>query len=331
MGSRIVVSSALAGVLSLVGIAVPDALAATGGTLERADCTSIEGWSAIDGDQATPIDVVFVFDAASGEPGSVEHPFLADLARDDLCAAHGCEHGFAVPPPLDRLDGAMHTVHAYADDGTIGALTELGGSPKTFTCPLTLPAGVRRKLRDIASANAWQLSPSWDTLSVSDGIRDSYVDGSPLPATPRILAGSDAQKWLYDEGPKGNAFKRKLDAAVLSSWELSSVVVESNADATLSGLTEGPALPARPIVMSAIDGALYLVDAPLPGEGVGGKGAGGGSGNDDRSDGSDGSGCSCGLSSSEGSPGAALGAAAMALGLAALLRRSRSSAPSSRP
>lgn len=305
-------------VFAAIVSSTPVALAAGSGQLEKADCTGLRGWVAIDGDPTTAIDVVFVFDGAPGDAGAVEHPILASVSREDLCSAHGCDHGFELPLPLAVMNGLEHTVHAYASDGSIGqAPVEVAMSPAKVTCPLLLPQGVRRKLPADA-ASAWHFSPFWDELAVSKGILSAYAEADPLSEAPRVLMEAKDRLWLVDD-LGGVAQKRLLPTQAWSSEAAPSV--SGDAAATeLASLPEGPALLDRPFVLLGEDGAVYLIDTP-PGS-SGGPGSGGGGAGGTGSDPEDGeSGCSITPERSSAHPFAPL--MVLGLGVALFARKLR--------
>ncbi len=258
------------------------------GALETVACEGLAGFAQSPASPDDPIDVRFTFDGAAGEPDMVGYPFLADLARDDLCETLGsCNHAFEVPPPLSLFDGVEHQVHAYASDGSATA-AELGTSPQAFTCGFAIPSGVRRKIRDIDSANAWRFSPFWDEIGVSDGIIDSVDEGSPLPEAPRLVASDAEPEVLFViDGDKRRAVG---SPAIARAWDLDARYAELLLADELAAFPQGADLGPRPYVMRSASGELWLVDAPAgQGPGSGGSGAGGGSADDD--DGGDG--CSC--------------------------------------
>jgi MYXO-CTERM domain-containing protein len=286
------------------------------GALESVTCEGMVGFAQSPATPDDPIDVRFTFDGAAGEPDVVGYPFLADLERDDLCTTLGsCNHAFDVPPPLSLFDGLEHQVHAYASDGSSTA-PELGTSPQAFTCTFAIPNGVRRKIRDLDSANAWRFSPFWDEIAVSDGIIESVDEGGALPEAPRLVASDAEPEVLFViDGDKRRAVG---SPAIARAWDLDARYAELLSAADLAAFPQGADLGPRPYVLRSAAGELWLVDAP-PGQapgGGGGEGAGGGNAADD--DGGDG--CSCRTATSTATAGYGL----LALALVASLRRRRS-------
>lgn len=272
------------------------------GFLDAVDCASgMTGWAAAPGDKETAIDVAFTFDGAATDPGVVLHPYVANLARQDLCADHGCDHGFVVTLPLSLYDGAEHTVHAYGAETGMGSGPELADSPKTFTCPLVLPAGVKREIADDASMGAWRFSPFWDEISVSDGILASYTDGAPLPAMPDLVhtAMLPDDVLLLDVTADKKKVKRAFQSPVaLLAWDISAPFTAVIDDAALAKIPSAVDVRARPFVLRGAGGALFLVDddpkVPPTTSGTastGSMGAGGAPADDGATDG----GCQCDL------------------------------------
>jgi hypothetical protein len=289
------------------------------GALDEVTCDALRGWVQSPNDPTAPIDVRFHFDG--GADSTVGHPFLADLSRDDLCAALGsCEHAFQIPPPLSLFDGGSHEVRAYASDGT-AALPELSGSPLSMSCTFELPSGVRRRVADLDAANAWRFSPFWDEISVSDGVVAALDEGLELDLAPRLVASTASPEELFviDAG-----FRRPVgDEVTAAAWQLHPLTAELLSDEELKALPEGKPLRSRPIVLVTASGELWLVD-DTPGPNVPGAGGNGAGGGDDGAKLEDegGADCNCRAPASRSGSGG-LAAALAALGLATLrVRRS---------
>jgi MYXO-CTERM domain-containing protein len=293
------------------------------GFLDQADCDSIRGWAATPGDKDTPLEVKLTFDGAASDAGTVQHPVLADLHRDDLCGMFGCEHGYETTVPLSLLDGFEHTVHVYESDGADGVGAELQQSPKTFTCDLALPSGVKRKVSNDATMSAWHFSPFWDEISVSDGIASAYPDGARLPEAPEVVhtAAMPDALFVLDVTKNGAKVSRAVgDASTAVAWEFFAAQAATVDDASLAGTPAAQPLRSRPFVLRAPDGTLYLVDDdPETGSSPSGSGGNGGGANGDTplSKGS----CSCRLAGAESAPVAWW--AAISLGLGTLVHRRR--------
>ncbi len=277
------------------------------GALDEVSCDGIRGWSAALDALDAPVEALLYFDGAPGEGQAIGYPVLADQTRDDLCGAIGsCEHGFSTGLPLSLLDATEHAVRAFGTRGLAGDQVELDGSPKTFSCPLEIPAGVRRAIRDREAETAWRFSSFWDVAEVSQGVLDTLPEAEPLGDAPRVVVteAEPDQLWLID----GEQKRRVSDALVAAAWELDPILAERVTGAELEAIAEGAALPPRPFVLRGPSGASFLIDGPL-GEGggsasagsgggapagAGGAGAVGpaGSGGGDAAEGSDG-GCGC--------------------------------------
>ncbi|MFO0554916.1 MAG: M23 family metallopeptidase [Polyangiaceae bacterium] len=277
---------------ALMGPVIPPA----SGTLESATCDSLRGWAFADASAASPVDVRFYFDGAPMDGATIGHPFLAGLAREDLCGSLGsCDHGFEVPPPLSLFDGLPHDVHAFASDGS-PTLGELTGSPASFTCAFVVPSGVLRPVASEDIATAWGFTPFWDEVEVSDGILASFSVGSDLADAPRVVATSAEPERLYLVD--GGLAREVGDPVTQLAWGFDSRLAEIISADELAELAVGPALRRRPVVLRSSSGALFLVDDEPTSDNTGGAGGGGGGGSKLTDD----EGCSC--SSAPGASGA---------------------------
>jgi len=293
------------------------------GSLDEVSCAVISGWAASLDDTSVPIEARLYFDGKAGDGKTVGHPILADESRDDLCSAIGsCDHAFSVGLPLSLLDGVEHTVKAYASDGSPD-LSELGGSPKTFTCGFELPGGVRRKVKDVDAENAWRFSAVWDEISVSDGIVATLPEGADLEDAPALVVSTSDASVLYilDQGKK----RLVPDAKTALAWDFDVDLATPMDDDALAQLPDGPVMRPRPVVLLADSGDLWLVDdADSPVVPVGVTSAAGGDDDGDALTPSSGDGCSCSMPGSDaGGYPLAWALAASAVGLIALRRRRR--------
>lgn len=286
----------------------------TEGSLDTADCAALGGWAYAPDAPDAAVDVRLYFDGEKGS-GVVGHPFLAADSRDDLCSSIGsCDHGFTVAPPLSLFDGQEHSVHAYASDGG-PASAELMNSPKSFQCAFSVPAGVRRKVAGLEAANAWRFSPFWDEIVVSDGVIASIDQGLDLGPSPEVVASEAEPEHLFVRD--GDLLREIPDRAALVAWELD--LVPPVLLPSLEALTVGPPLRARPIVLAATNGDLWLIDDPAEAAvGTGGASGAGGSGSGGGSGGGVDDGCSC-RSAGSGAPSDA--AWPLLFGVFALLTR----------
>lgn len=317
---------------ALAVLAGMPAVARAEGFLDAVDCAAgMKGWAAAPGDKDTAIDAVFTFDAAAGEPGVVLHPYVANLSREDLCADHGCDHGFVVTIPLSLYDGAEHTVHAYGAETGMGSGPELTGSPKTFTCPLVLPTGVKRAIADDASMGAWRFSPFWDEISVSDGILGAYAEGAALPAKPDVVHAStlpDAVLVLDVTATKAKVKRAFSDGPSLAAWDVSAAFSAEIDDAELAKIPAAAPMRARPFVLRGPGGVLFLVDDdPKAGSSGSASTGSNGEGGAREYDGPLTKGCGCevalGASRSAGGVPVLLASAVIVLAIARLRVRAR--------
>jgi hypothetical protein len=231
------------------------------GSLDAAECDGIRGWTRDPDAPDAPGDARLTFDGAAEEPGVESHTIRADLRRDDLCAALGsCEHGFAAPVPLSLLGSGEHGVHAYGADNLGGPDAELAGSPKSFTCALVVPDGVRRLVGSPATMEAWRFSSFWDVASVDDATIDRLPEGLDLPPAPLLEQADDGTPdiWLLDSG-----FRRQVPSPdVAAAWELDLAAKEVLPAADLEKLPKGAPLRPRPFLVQGSGPEIYLIDDP---------------------------------------------------------------------
>ncbi len=111
----------------------PPAGAHLSGELESAGCNGIKGWAHSAQAGQTALKVLLTFD--KGKLSESTRAFTSGTYRSDLCAALGsCEHGFELEVPAEYLDGAPHSVHAFAIDPGTSQQVALAGSPRMLTC-----------------------------------------------------------------------------------------------------------------------------------------------------------------------------------------------------
>ncbi len=311
------------------------------GYLDGAGCDVIAGWAQDPDAPDAPIDVHLYFGgpAGSGAPATATH---ASVHRDDLCTAIGsCAHGFVALSPLSLHDGVPRDVFAYGIDGQGGVNPLLGSAPRTLACAPEAQSGVRRKVADLASLEAWGFDSFWDLLPLADS---GLTDGAPFPATPWLVRGDDdaPELWLIEADGR---LRRRVAPEALGPWHLDPTAAETVSAATLLSLIEGTPLRIRPVTF--IDGGLYVVDdpqpdasqgpsltpaPPTPGEGEGGSpsagsgsangGSGGGAAGDDGNAGAA-SGCATAGPPTDDGALAALLACGVAAMSAARRRRAR--------
>jgi MYXO-CTERM domain-containing protein len=249
------------------------------GAFDAAACdVGLTGW-AQDPDEpgaAISIHLTFGGDAGSGAPSL---DVTADVKRDDLCQSLGsCEHGFSLPVPIGVRDGQAHDVYAYAvgtKDG--GPTTLLGGGPKSIACaPPEAPfsPAIRRHVADPTSLDAWRLSTLTDVARFTDAMTTAIPAGDDAPAAPALVKGDDGAPavWLVDGG------ERRLvpSDAAMTAWHLDPASVVTKPAAEIAAMPEGRAWPSAAFSFMAPDGAVYLLDTPLPtAPGAGGGGGGG--------------------------------------------------------
>ncbi len=325
--------------LLATGVAASGRAADPAGYLDGAGCDVIVGWSQDPDEPAKAIDVHLYFGgpAGSGAAAAATH---ASVYRGDLCTAIGsCEHGFAALSPLALHDGVSRDVYAYGIDSQGGNNPQLGNAPRPMVCPPEAQTGVRRRVADLGSLEAWRFSAFWDLLPLGGGAA-SLTDGPALPPEPRLVRGDDGapEVWLVDAG---GTLRRRVPLEAAAAWHFDLSTAETVDAAKLASVIEGTALRARPVTY--IDGSLFLVDDPQPDsaggptlepaappptpEGSGGGPAGGGSGGGAGGEPADGaparlSELGCAVRGARASDGGGLGACGLlAFAMAGLLAR----------
>jgi murein DD-endopeptidase MepM/ murein hydrolase activator NlpD len=237
------------------------------GFLQAVDCSSVRGWTQDPDVPEAASKVRLVFGGAMGEPGVTAADFIADRHLDALCEALGsCEHGFETPLPLSLLDEAEHAVHAYGLDGAGGEPVALEGSPKSFSCALELPDGVRRQVTNPESFAAWAFDPFWDQASVDDATLDELPLGDDLGAAPVLVRADDGspEVWLLDLGIKRHIESQEVAAA----WSFDLGDVDERPASEIEELPEGPPVWSRPWLVKGTGDTVYLLDADLPAGGI---------------------------------------------------------------
>ncbi|MBX7096792.1 MAG: C39 family peptidase [Myxococcaceae bacterium] len=235
--------------------------AAPRGSLDVADRNGVGGWSQDPDAPGVGIDAHVYFGGPAGAQGAVGVALHANRDRSDLCGPLGsCNHAFTMSAPRSLCDGAAHEVHAYGIDTAGGANPELGGSPKTLTCTVTV-AGVKRHVVDPASFGAWGLSAFQDVAKVADAALDALPEAQTWPATPELVRGDGRPEvYLLDNG-----FKRHVtspDSAAAWHLDLGKVKLVSAAD--IDALPTAAPLSAVPEAAVGSGPAVWVVDAPLP-------------------------------------------------------------------
>ncbi len=240
----------------------PDVNDVPKGQLDAASCDELRGW-AQDPDVADkPIGVHVYVD---GKPGDVAAKVLrltAATKRDDLCVPLGsCEHGFTSPLPLSLKDGKPHEIRAFAIDSAGGPNAELAGGPKTVTCGVIVPEGVRRHVTTTQAYASWNFDPLWNQITVDDARLTALAKGKDLPAAPKVVKANDdsPEIWLLDSG-----YRRHISSPdVMVAWELDGTSVELMPAAEIAALPKGPDVRSAPFLVKGAGPEVYLVDDPF--------------------------------------------------------------------
>jgi hypothetical protein len=105
--------------------------------------------------------------------------------------------------------------------------------------------------------NAWQLSLFEDVAIYTDDELSDFAIGPALPDEPRFARAADGSSnvfWL-DLGSK-----RRV-AGSGAAWGFDDTWVDTETNATLSAMPDGPDMPRRPFLMRATGPTLYLLDS----------------------------------------------------------------------
>jgi hypothetical protein len=232
------------------------------GSLDRAGCDFIEGWTQAPADPKRSISGVLTYDARVFGEGAQYQPFVADVSRPDLCKALGsCEHAFAAPTPYGAMDGKPHPVFAYGLNPVEGApAAELGGAPKTLTCAPPKVAGVKRWVVDEPTYAAWKFSGWIDLARVTDAALAALPVDADVATGPDLVLGDDGSPmiWLLDRGTK----RHVPSPAAFHAWHFDMGKVRRMPAAELAKLPTGTPLRARPTLAQASEAKIWLVDDP---------------------------------------------------------------------
>ena len=231
------------------------------GVLDMVDCDAIVGWAQDVDEPDAPVSVRLGF---LGGDVDESHDLLADLSRDDLCAALGsCDHGLEAPSPYSLFDGSDYQVSATAVAGP--AEVELDQSPATLSCEPPAIEGVRRPV-SAAALTAWSLSPFWDEPPIAAAEVEDLPLGPDMPDAPTLWRDSNDQLWLFE--PPDTV--RSVTAAAARAWrfDLAAAEVRDLTDEVL-----GTPLRPRPLMLRDGSGQAYLLDddpgdlveIPIPG------------------------------------------------------------------
>ncbi len=231
------------------------------GVLDSVGCSGVRGWAQDPNVPKSAIDVHLSFGGPAGS-GSTAVATHANDTRADLCTALGsCEHAFNFEPPRSFLDGKAHPVHAYAIDSEGGSNTELGGSPKSFTCSEAPPVGVLRHVVNPEIFAAWKFSLFQDSQPVTEAQLAGYTAGFGFQTLPKLIRGTGtARVYVMDEG-----FKRPVaDPATAERWRLGLSQVKELPLAQVDAIATAAALRSRPLLVKGPGPAVFLVDDALP-------------------------------------------------------------------
>ena len=233
------------------------------GYLDHADCDGVTGWGWDPDQKDTPTNVDLYFNGAAGDPAASGVRNMADISRDDLCAALGsCNHGFSMRLPRALFDGQSHEVHGYAIDLNGSLNGQLHDSPKTVACAaLTIPAGtVKRWITDSPTYAAWSFDAFVDVAAIPQDQIDAEPNGADVTAGPVCVKADDGtpEVWVIDQGVR----RHVTDPASLHAWRLT---VASTPAADVYANPVGPDWPATPDLIQGSGPAVYMLDVPIGG------------------------------------------------------------------
>jgi hypothetical protein len=254
---------------------------APSGYLDAAACDKIHGWAQ---DSDTPdqaIDVHLYFDSVPGDANAKTLVLTAGLSRDDLCAALGsCNHAWETAVPRSLMDGAQHTVHAYAiNTNGAGPNPEITQSPATFQCAPPAPPvdgadGVRRWVPNPDVFGAWKFSAFLDVAHATDADLNAFPKGPDWPAAPLLAQGNDGspEVWSID----GTSRRRVLSMESLNAWRFDTAAIEAWEPSKLSGYKAGLDWPGGPFLIQGGGAEVYVIDSSGAAAGAAGSSGKGG-------------------------------------------------------
>ncbi|HRI67284.1 MAG TPA: hypothetical protein PK156_23735 [Polyangium sp.] len=230
------------------------------GYLDNAGCDVIAGWSQDQDIPDSAIDVHVYFNGPAGTPGAPAIGTRADVHRDDLCTAIGsCAHGYYVKSPYSLHDGMPHDVYAYGIDNAGEGNPVLGNSPRTLQCAPAAQTGVRRRIDDVPTLDAWHFSTFWDLLPLTATDADALPEGTDMPERPHLVQADDGTPEVYWDD---HGVKRHITQADVAEWRFDLGQVQKVPAAEIQAMPTGTSLRTRPVLF--IHGGLYVVDDPQP-------------------------------------------------------------------
>lgn len=244
------------------------------GELDEPACTALTGWAADPDAPDALLDVLLSFDGELGDPAAQEVAVLADQQRAEPCQPpESCAHGFELPAPFGLFDGEPHDVHAYALDADIDVDVELDGSPTQLSCEPPTLSGFRRPVSSAAMSH-WAFSAFQDVLEVDAATLSALPLSVALGQEPVLVTNEAASSlWVID-----GAVKRSVaDDAAARAWRFDASSADVWSAAEIAEVPSGPALRARPTLLTDDGVTLFLLDDDVD-SGAGGGGAGPGSG-----------------------------------------------------
>ena len=230
------------------------------GNLDEPTCDRVEGWAQDPDEPTKAVEVEVSFEGPPGDSAAHSRTVTADEKRAELCDQLGsCEHGFSLGTPLSLHDGDPHEVHAYAIDSESGESAVLDGVPAELRCTPRAPEGIRRKLKDTSTFEAWRFSDYWDVLTLDQATIDEIEEGPELPDAPELAKSDDGapEVWLID----GDFRRHVPNPSVFAAWSFDWDAIEEMPADELDALSEGTAVRSRPTLVTTTSGdVFYLID-----------------------------------------------------------------------
>lgn len=226
------------------------------GSFDAAACEGIEGWARDPDQPDVATDVQLYFDGPADDEATTTVSLTADESRPDLCdvLAGDCDHGFSMPMPMSLRDGTDHAVAAYARD--LGGEEDSLLYDHTFACdPPELVGGLREV--DELAFEAWRFDAFFDLAPADPASVDATGIWVPIEASPRLVqVDGQPDVWLVDAGMRRHVPHPKVARA----WGFDLSTVELVDDATLQAWPQWEPLRETPLLVTASDGTIYLVD-----------------------------------------------------------------------
>jgi hypothetical protein len=229
------------------------------GFLDKADCTSLVGWSYSPAEPTKSNEVLLVLGGALFAPNTTYSRVRADVKRPDVAPVVGSEaHGFDTPFPRSLMTGTPKDIAAIAMSTFEGGRpSQLEGSPKTLTCTKPKLEGRKRWVVSPEVFAKWKFSPVEDLVQYTDSELAQVPDSPDFTDSIEVVRSPSGELYLLDGGKK-----RKVDSAVVRAWRLDATAARSLSQSELDALVTGDTLQRRPELAKGEGPKVFLLEPP---------------------------------------------------------------------